>query len=427
MTQLQGDIVEQSAGEPVGGLEAMLAKGRLLIVTIRRRLAPTRVVFASVTRLGWLVVVATILCWLAGVLLGWDELDLAAGVGVVVIVIGVVFLIGRLNISVEIEPTATRCSVGDPVPVAVRYRNEARVRSQPLTLDIPVGKDVATFRVGSLAPGEGGEDVFVIEETRHRGVIPIGPTSATKGDALGLFRRERAVSDQKELIVHPRSIGLGPLGGGLLRDLEGLTTAQLSPSDLAFHSLRDYVVGDDRRLIHWKSSAKVGGLQVRQFLDTRRSSVSIVLDATQAHYVDGDEFELACEAAASLAIRAIRDGLPCSLLTGDHVATDVVPVRILDVLARVELAQRTIDVDRLVMRSVEVDAGATLAVMISGSTINDEVASRALLRFSTETRVVDLRVGHVAQASVRSVARVLQLRINELRQLPFVLGLGDRG
>jgi uncharacterized protein (DUF58 family) len=247
----------------------------------------------------------------------------------------------------------------------------------------------------------------------------------TKGDALGLFRRERAVNELEELIVHPRTIGLGPLGGGLLRDLEGLATAQLSPSDLAFHSLRDYVVGDDRRFIHWKSSARVGGLQVRQFLDTRRSSVSIVLDATLAHYQDGEEFELACEVAASLALRAVRDGLPCSLLTGDYVATDTVPVRILDALARIEPGDQVVAPERLVRRAVEVDAGATLAVLISGSTIPSDVVSKALMGFPLEMRVLDIRIDRAAEASIRPVGRVLQLGLGELRQLPFVLALGD--
>ena len=64
-------------------------------------------------------------------------------------------------------------------------------------------------------------------------------------------------------------------------------------SDLAFHALRDYQPGDDRRYIHWRSSAKAGRFLVRQFLDTRRSHVAVVVDSEAANYTDPDEFELA--------------------------------------------------------------------------------------------------------------------------------------
>ena len=59
-------------------------------------------------------------------------------------------------------------------------------------------------------------------------------------------------------------------------------------SDLAFHALREYQPGDDRRYIHWRSSAKAGRLLVRQFLDTRRSHLSIVVDADPDLYAGGE-------------------------------------------------------------------------------------------------------------------------------------------
>ena len=79
-------------------------------------------------------------------------------------------------------------------------------------------------------------------------------------------------------------VPLDSLGAGLLRDLEGVATDAISQSDLAFHALREYVPGDDLRHVHWRSSAKAMGsggenqLLVRQYLDTRRSHATIVVD-----------------------------------------------------------------------------------------------------------------------------------------------------
>ena len=58
-------------------------------------------------------------------------------------------------------------------------------------------------------------------------------------------------------------------------------------SDLAFHALREYQPGDDRRYIHWRSSAKAGRLLVRQFLDTRRSHVTVLVDTDPEQYRSG--------------------------------------------------------------------------------------------------------------------------------------------
>ena len=46
-----------------------------------------------------------------------------------------------------------------------------------------------------------------------------------------------------EVLVRPPMTPLDSLAGGLLRDLEGVTTDAITASDLAFHALREYVPG----------------------------------------------------------------------------------------------------------------------------------------------------------------------------------------
>ncbi len=120
---------------------------------------------------------------------------------------------------------------------------------------------------------------------------------------------------------------LASLAGGLLRDLEGVTTDAVTASDLAFHALREYVPGDDLRHVHWRSSAKAmasGGdnqLLVRQYLDTRRSHATIVVDDRPEAWGDEDEFELGMSVAASIAVRALMDEFEVSFVCGEHAAS----------------------------------------------------------------------------------------------------------
>ena len=123
-----------------------------------------------------------------------------------------------------------------------------------------------------------------------------------------------------ELVVHPITVPIEPLGAGVLRDLEGQTTNEISISDLAFHTLREYAPGDDRRYIHWRSSARASALSgestllVRQFLDTRRSHLTAIVDGQAGSYLDEIDFETAISAAASVVRRAFADDVDTSVL-----------------------------------------------------------------------------------------------------------------
>ncbi|WP_217617293.1 DUF58 domain-containing protein, partial [Cellulomonas sp. GbtcB1] len=88
---------------------------------------------------------------------------------------------------------------------------------------------------------------------------------------------------------------------GLLRDLEGGVTRDLSDMDLAFHALRDYVVGDDRRPIHWRTTARRGQPTVKQYEDTRRTQTAVALASDPRDYrhgADDAELELAVSVVA---------------------------------------------------------------------------------------------------------------------------------
>ncbi|MEK8225714.1 DUF58 domain-containing protein [Oerskovia sp. M15] len=76
---------------------------------------------------------------------------------------------------------------------------------------------------------------------------------------------------------------------------------------MSFHALRDYVPGDDRRHIHWKTTARTGQLMVRQFEETRRSHLAVILSTRSEDYGHADEFELAVSSCGSLGLQAIKE------------------------------------------------------------------------------------------------------------------------
>ena len=188
---------------------------------------------------------------------------------------------------------------------------------------MPVGSAIHRYGISSLAPGATHEESFTIR-TERRGVISVGPAMTRRGDPIGIFSRDVVWTPVREVLVRPHLVPMESLGAGLLRDLEGVSTDAVSQSDLAFHALREYVPGDDLRHIHWRSSAKVmastgeSALLVRQYLDTRRSHATIVVDDRLASWSDPEDFETAMAVAASIAVRAVLDEFDVSFVCGSH-------------------------------------------------------------------------------------------------------------
>jgi uncharacterized protein (DUF58 family) len=66
-------------------------------------------------------------------------------------------------------------------------------------------------------------------------------------------------------------------------------------------ALRKYELGDSHRLIHWKASARLGQMMVRQFSAESHDGFVLQLDPARALWPRPEQFELVCSFAATLA------------------------------------------------------------------------------------------------------------------------------
>jgi len=287
-------------------------------------------------------------------------------------------------------------------------------------VELPVGSSAARFVLPALAPGHAHEELFVVS-TARRGVIQIGPATTVQGDPLGLMRRTLTWTERTELFVHPRTVALEPLGAGLLRDLEGSTTEDISMSDLAFHALREYQPGDDRRYIHWRSSAKAGKLLVRQFLDTRRSHVTVLIDTDPEQYrsgaVDAGEadVETAISAGSSIMVRAALDEQDWTVVCADRRVAKVGPQFGLDAMARI--VPGPVDLLSLALEAVDAAPDTSTAFVITGPHRPFIDLQRAAGQFPPEVSKVLVVVDPLAEHGVRRGAGLVILTLSRLEDL----------
>jgi uncharacterized protein (DUF58 family) len=395
--------------------------------------------WATVTRRGRAALAVLVGAALLGGLTGWREwTGLAAGLAVLM-VIAVAMALGRSPVAIDLDLARTRFVVGDPAAVRVGVRNVSNRRMLPLRLELDVDGLPAQVRVPSL-PGGAGHPVVIPLPTHRRGVIELGPARAVRGDVFGLLRRVVQWPVREQVYVHPRTVRLPDPLPGLARDLEGEESAIRTASDLSFHTLRDYVPGDDRRFIHWKSTARSGTLQVREFLQTHRSMVAVVLAGNPDDYrstgpvpigPDGGpdtgtsaEFEVAVSCAASIVaelVRSHRDVVVDAAGAGIRAASDQ---GVLDQFSPVRTVPGSPDLFAMTRQVARRHPRTSLVVLVFGSAV-DPARLRAAARLCpTGATVLAVRArvpDSPHPATLAPLNRGAVLTVEDVVQLPLAL------
>ena len=189
-------------------------------------------------------------------------------------------------------PGAARHRGSRPVVGAGRARPASRrdpVGGRPGTAPLVVGR-----RGDARAPAEvvrlpRAASIRMPVDTSQRGQRPVGPYFVVHGDPWGLVRRVVAGAEGGTLTVQPRTF---PVRRWVTAAFEAgnSDSASRRSGDQHFHALRDYVLGDEPRSVHWRSSARAGKLVVRQQVSAASTGTTVVLDVDGSAYGSGSKF-----------------------------------------------------------------------------------------------------------------------------------------
>nr|NLI48896.1 DUF58 domain-containing protein [Propionibacterium sp.] len=383
------------------------------LAAVRRTAGPYA---AMISPLGWIVLGAAVVLGAAGWRWGWVEFRTLAVLLALVAVAAVAFTLGRWEYAAALSLGTKRVRIGDVALGGVEVRNDSGRAAASTVLELPVGRNVAPFRVPRLAPGDTHEQVFQVP-ARRRGVITIGPVRGVRTDPLGLLHRQRTWTEPVELFVHPDTVLLDTRAVGFLKDVEGVATQNLSSSDVSFHALRDYVPGDDRRSIHWRTTARVGRLMVRQFEETIGSHLLLVLSLNPADYADEADFELAVSALGSLGQAALREERRLSVHTSDGPLDFPSGPGLLDALCRLEPRPGSASLRDLAAQATARVPEASVVVLIVGGAVEPASLRAAQLALPPEPTVFAVRCGRGLTAARRKAAGLLVLDVASLTDL----------
>ncbi|GAA3591522.1 DUF58 domain-containing protein [Klugiella xanthotipulae] len=388
---------------------------------------------STVTGLGWSMIATAVFGLTCGYAWGWLEAIFVGYAAVVFYAIALFFMFGRSIYSVDLAMVSPRVMVGEQAPGSLTVTNPTRRRLFPETIEVPVGVGLAEFHLPSLAAGNSFRGEFIVP-TLKRSIITVGPVRSVRADPLLLLRRELVWTTGLQLFIHPLTTSIPSTNTGLIRDLEGNPTRDLTNSDVSFHALREYTAGDDRRHIHWKSTARTGQMMVRQFEQTRRSQLLIALSTCSNDYYSEEEFELAVSVTGSVGIRAIRDGrdtnvaisveLPEYTAAATPAARQLrvsTPSRLLDELSGVSHTPRAISLNILSRVCADSITGISVAFLVFGSLPTSTQIRAASLAFSPDTEVVAVVCNPGIVPSMRRIDGLTVLMVGYLDDLKRAL------
>ncbi|HVV09011.1 DUF58 domain-containing protein [Amycolatopsis sp.] len=275
------------------------------------------------TRRGLGVLVAAACCYALGEVAGFPLLRAIAGVGIGAVLAGLSVALWQPKVEVSRSVQPERIERGKPALASLVVRNGTGRRPRGFAAHDRLGAAEHLVQIRPLEDGAAATYHYELP-THRRGRLAVGPLVLHRSDPFGLARGERAIGGIAHLWAYPRLHAVRANGAGYPRHHHDgpITDPPLrGSSDLL--AVREYVMGDEVRLLHWKATARTGQLMVREYADPAQLRFTAVLD-TRSGSMSPELFEEAVEVAASLLYAAASAGQHCGLITasGAHTTVD---------------------------------------------------------------------------------------------------------
>lgn len=249
------------------------------------------------------------------------------------------------------EFAADRVTRETPVIVTLKLINEGEPLEELLVEDVvPPDLDLLEGETRVLASLPAGESLTLQYTVRgQRGSFYFRDVRITVGESLGLFRRRTTVTASRRLLVLPEITRLQhvPIRPLHTHGFAGPIPSRRPGSGVEFFGVREYQMGDSRRQINWRVTARHGDRPfTNEFEQERIADVGLILDAREQINVRSATdslFEYSVRATASLADTFLKDGHRVALLVYGRALERVYPgygkvqrERILRLLARAQ-------------------------------------------------------------------------------------------
>lgn len=269
---------------------------------------------SRLTRTGSSLLVGCVVTLGFGLFTNYHEFLLLAAAGILLLILALVMPALSSPIELERFEAPKYVTRGEVAEVALRASADGvvpplRVIDQLAGIQVPIELPQITARTSV--------EVRYQIQAVQRGVHQVGPVLEERMDPFGIAVRTTTHDVIDLIYVHPVVHPLVIATDGALERQRSNQRPRISDDPLAdFRALREYVPGDDPRLVHWASTARVGQLVVKDHFELRRAMRMVVLETFEGS-ISAPLFEEAVEIAASVTLNAIDNSILCVARTRD--------------------------------------------------------------------------------------------------------------
>ena len=308
---------------------------------------------------------------------GWQFLFYLVYLGV--LVVGGSYVLTRLGLAdLEAGYAVNQLSghVGDRIRVTYTLRNTSRIPKPWLEIHNPTSLP-AGLPGRAISLGGSTERSWLIRTPlTRRGHFRIEPLQIRTGDPFGFFESSASVGSGINVTVYPRlePIPLWRLPASNLDGSHAMRERTLQATPLAT-TVRPWAPGDAFNRIHWKSTARHGDIQVKEFDLEQTADCWLVLDLERSvQRGSGDEstVEVAVRAAAAIADKALVENRAVGMTVNAHRLAQLQPdrggrqhLKVMQLLAAVEGDGSTPIAEALVTSVPRIRRGMTCVVITS--------------------------------------------------------------
>ena len=264
--------------------------------------------------------------------------------------------------------------VGDRLRVTYTLRNTGRLVKPWLEVHNPTTLPGGLPGRALSLRGRQERSWLVRTPLVRRGHFRIEPLQIRTGDPFGFFESSASVGSGINVTVYPRlePIPLWRLPSANLDGSQAMRERTLQSTPLV-STVRPWAPGDAFNRIHWKSTARHGEIQVKEFDLEQTADAWIILDLDRGVQLgSGDEatVEVGVRAAAAVADKALVENRAVGMTVNAHRLAQLMPdrggrqhLKVMQLLAAVEGDGSTPISEALVTAVPRIRRGMTTVVI----------------------------------------------------------------